>query len=298
MIPLELFKHTLQCHTAPHLMHQVAKRTHEVKATGCSCFDLVSQVHTSSRKGTKFPLDNWGKAFRMRRVACRVSITGSSRARRWTTIRSVQSRVSARWHAAHKSASLASSVLMKKQDIEDPSRRSSKKGLGIGATSVGALLLIAASQTGGQVFNWGGSSDDNWNNYLNWSPGSAPADFPNQPGESAIFGDPTNSLSPTLNQTPPPSTTTGNVTIDSITFNANAGAFTIQTNGQTLTLVGAGIVNNSANVQRINNNNLGVSDQGEQFSETALRQARRQLPTAASAVPRRSLTYRMPGMRR
>src|SRR4029077_15465690 len=36
-------------------------------------------------------------------------------------------------------------------------------------------------------------------------------------------------------------------------FNSNAGAFSIQTNGQVLTLVGAGIINNSGIAQVINN---------------------------------------------
>ena len=43
------------------------------------------------------------------------------------------------------------------------------------------------------------------------------------------------------------------VTIESVTFNADADAFTIQNGGNTFTLQGAGVVNNSGRVQTINN---------------------------------------------
>ena len=72
-------------------------------------------------------------------------------------------------------------------------------------------------------------------------PGFAPVNA----GDTATFNTSTHT-SPTLS---------ANVTIDSITFNLGASPFTIQTNGRVLTLLGVGIVNNSGNVQTINNNN-------------------------------------------
>jgi autotransporter-associated beta strand protein len=64
--------------------------------------------------------------------------------------------------------------------------------------------------------------------------------------DTATFDTSTNT-SPTLS---------ANVTIDSITFNSNAGAFSIQTNGHVLTLLGVGIVNNSGSVQTIINSTV------------------------------------------
>jgi len=45
----------------------------------------------------------------------------------------------------------------------------------------------------------------------------------------------------------------GDVTIDSMTFNSGADAFTIETNGNSFSFVGVGIVNNSAQTQTIIN---------------------------------------------
>ena len=88
---------------------------------------------------------------------------------------------------------------------------------------------------------WLGNVSSDWNSGTNWIGGNAPVNFP----DTATFNTSTNT-SPTLS---------ANVTIDSITFNPGASAFTIQTNGRVLTLLGVGIVNNSGNVQTINNNN-------------------------------------------
>ena len=86
-----------------------------------------------------------------------------------------------------------------------------------------------------------------WNSGINWSGGSAPVN----PGDTATFATSTQS-SPTLS---------GNVTITSITFNPGASAFSIQLAGVDLTLQlqGVGIINDSRNVQTINNSGLRSS---------------------------------------
>lgn len=79
-----------------------------------------------------------------------------------------------------------------------------------------------------------------WNTGTNWSTSPvAPVD----PGDTATFNTSTvTSL-----------TLLGNATVESITFNPGASAFTIDTNLNALTIQGAGIVNNSANAQTITN---------------------------------------------
>ena len=80
--------------------------------------------------------------------------------------------------------------------------------------------------------------NSNWNTNFNWN-----TNAPVNPDDTATF---TNSTitTPTLSS---------NVTIESITFASGADAFTILTGTNTLTLQGAGIVNNSTNVQTIIN---------------------------------------------
>ena len=99
---------------------------------------------------------------------------------------------------------------------------------------------------------WLGNVSSDWNTGTNWIGGNAPV----IPNDTATFNTSTNT-SPTLS---------ANVTIDSITFNPGASAFTIQTSGNVLTLQGVGIVNNSGSVQTIINNNFtsdGVSFVGQ-----------------------------------
>src|SRR5208282_980772 len=82
---------------------------------------------------------------------------------------------------------------------------------------------------------------NNWNSGFNWS--TSPS-APVNPGDTATFNTSTvTSL-----------TLSGNVTVESITFRPGASAFTITTNGNVLTIEGAGIVNNSGATQRINDN--------------------------------------------
>jgi outer membrane autotransporter protein len=85
--------------------------------------------------------------------------------------------------------------------------------------------------------------DNDWNLDNNWTPATAPVN----PGDTARFG--TSQLtSPTLS---------GSVTVDSITFLPGASLFTIDTNGEALAISGAGIVNNSGQIQSIVNNPVG-----------------------------------------
>ncbi len=84
----------------------------------------------------------------------------------------------------------------------------------------------------------------NWNSGENWQPTNAPVN----PGDTASFNTSTNTV-PTLSPAP------NVVTINSITFNPGASAFTIQ-NGVFLTLQGVGIVNNSGVAQTINNSSF------------------------------------------
>ena len=91
---------------------------------------------------------------------------------------------------------------------------------------------------------WLGNVSSDWNLGTNWIGGNAPV----TPNDTAIF-DASINTSPTLS---------ANVTIDSITFNPGASAFTIQTNGHVLTLLGVGIVNDSGSVQTIINSTVVV----------------------------------------
>ena len=109
-------------------------------------------------------------------------------------------------------------------------------------TTIGSWSLDINATVPSTLATWlNAPASADWNTGTNWSGGIAPVN----PGDTATFNTSTNT-SPTLS---------ANVTIDSITFNLGASAFTIQTNGRVLTLVGVGIVNNSGNVQTINNNN-------------------------------------------
>ena len=112
-------------------------------------------------------------------------------------------------------------------------------------TTIGSWSLDINATVPSTLATWlNAPASADWNTGSNWlsvPPGFAPVNA----GDTATFG--------TSTQTSP--TLSANVTIDSITFNLGASPFTIQTNGRVLTLLGVGIVNNSGNVQTINNNN-------------------------------------------
>jgi hypothetical protein len=119
---------------------------------------------------------------------------------------------------------------------------------GIPVTSIHAFLVVLSLfvATPTQVFAvdavWllnPGSGD--WNTGSNWS--TSPT-APVNPGDTATFN--------TSGQTS--LTLSGNATVESITFQPGASAFTISNNQNVLTVQGAGIVNNSGNTQTNINN--------------------------------------------
>ncbi len=73
-------------------------------------------------------------------------------------------------------------------------------------------LVLSTMPTPAQAVDWVGGSDD-WNTPANWDPADVPASL----GETATFN--------ALGSTTP--TLSGIVTIDSITFNQGANAYTI-----------------------------------------------------------------------
>jgi outer membrane autotransporter protein len=117
-----------------------------------------------------------------------------------------------------------------------------------GFFALGALLLFVAMAVPvpaqipvNAVWQESPGSGD-WNTGANWTSGIAPVNF----ADTATFNF-SNTTSLFLS---------GDVTIFSITFNAGASAFTINTNGNLLELDGTGIVNNSAASQTIDNSGL------------------------------------------
>ncbi|HEY2714548.1 MAG TPA: putative Ig domain-containing protein [Chthoniobacterales bacterium] len=114
---------------------------------------------------------------------------------------------------------------------------------GLVASSIGALLLFIAMAASALAVDavWltsPGSFD--WNTDANWAPPTAPVN----PGDTATF----NVSSQTLVDL------SADVTIDSITFSSDASSFLIETDfPHSLSLVGAGIVNNSSTTQTILN---------------------------------------------
>ncbi len=96
-----------------------------------------------------------------------------------------------------------------------------------------ALTVVAAAQT------WDGATDANWSTNPNWVSGSGPGLI----GDSVIFAG-SAGLSTTMNT---------NYTLTGLTFSNTAGSFTIgNATGNTLTLAGAGLTNNSASAQTLN----------------------------------------------
>jgi outer membrane autotransporter protein len=83
-----------------------------------------------------------------------------------------------------------------------------------------------------------------WNVGTNWSMSSAPVN----PGDTATFN---TSIQTSLTLSAP-------ATVESITFNPGASAFTINTSGNVLTVQGVGIVNNSGQTLRLINSGAGL----------------------------------------
>jgi hypothetical protein len=109
------------------------------------------------------------------------------------------------------------------------------------------LLLVAmpaAALAVDAVWNANPSSSF-WNDDFDWTPASAPE----HAGDTATF----NTSNVTSLQL------SGGVTIDSMTFNAGASAFSIDTSGNSFSFVGHGIANNSGVAQRIVSGNGGTA---------------------------------------
>jgi hypothetical protein len=128
------------------------------------------------------------------------------------------------------------------------STRLNKKRPGILATSMRALLvavsLFLATSTQALAVDavWLPNPGSGvWNTGSNWS--TSPI-APVNPGDTATFN--------TSTQTS--LTLSSNATVESITFQPGASAFTVGTTGNVLTVQGAGILNNSVRTQAIINN--------------------------------------------
>jgi len=116
------------------------------------------------------------------------------------------------------------------------------KNRGFVATVLGALLLFVAIAAPALAVDalWDmnpGSGE--WNMGENWTGGTAPVN----PGDTATFN--TSTMTSLF--------LSGGVTIDSMTFNAGASAFQIDTAGNSFSFVGVGIINNSGVTQTIIN---------------------------------------------
>jgi autotransporter-associated beta strand protein len=115
------------------------------------------------------------------------------------------------------------------------------------ASSSGSTSFSLTIVAGNDVWN-GAGANANWTTGLNWTNGFAPGYI----GDSLEFAGSTQ-LSPNVMNT--------NYSVSGLTFDANAGAFSISSaNGSVLTLSGSGpVVNNSANNQTLN---VTIADAG------------------------------------
>ncbi len=119
-----------------------------------------------------------------------------------------------------------------------------------------ALLIFSADHSAAQTWN-GGGANDNWSTAGNWT-GGVPANPSPAAGTANVFFDGTLRLAPNIDVA---------WNINSLTFNATAGAFTI--GGQQLFLE-AGITDNSTNTQIIMAPlKLGVASASQTFTTVA-----------------------------
>src|SRR5206468_728559 len=118
--------------------------------------------------------------------------------------------------------------------------------------ALGALLLFIAMAAPALAVDsiWNGlvSGTGDWNTNNNWTPATAPV----KAGDTATFNFSSLPLQTLLSLS-------SGVTINSMTFNSGASAFTINTNGNSLSFVGVGIVNRSVNTQTISNDFGGTT---------------------------------------
>jgi hypothetical protein len=101
------------------------------------------------------------------------------------------------------------------------------------------FVLSLVTNAGASSYTWDGGSltDNNWTSGANWAGDLAPETS----GKSVVFAGSTR-LTPNLNT---------NYSVTGLTFSNNAGAFTLGSTGNTLTLAGS-MANESANGQTIN----------------------------------------------
>ncbi|HEV2691609.1 MAG TPA: autotransporter-associated beta strand repeat-containing protein [Verrucomicrobiae bacterium] len=112
------------------------------------------------------------------------------------------------------------------------------------ASNVGSTAPFTVTiNTSSDIWN-GLGANDSWGTSPNWQSGFAPGNV----GDALTFAG-TTRLTPSMD---------ANYTITSLTFDGTAGAFTLNGNGNLLTL-GGGLANNSANTQTLN---LPVADAG------------------------------------
>ena len=133
--------------------------------------------------------------------------------------------------------------------------------IALGTLMVALVISAMPVAAFGQDATWLGQINSNWNSGTNWIGGVAPV----SPSQSAIFDTSTNTLS----------TLSADASIQSITFTTNARPFTIQTGTNTLSLQGAGIVNNSTNVQTIVNSPSTTNEHQRQRRQRQWRQRQR-----------------------
>jgi hypothetical protein len=100
------------------------------------------------------------------------------------------------------------------------------------------LSLLTLPLRAGTTWDGGGGANLNWSSALNWNPDGAPAND----GTAPILFSGNVSLTPNVDAV---------WDIASLTFSNTAGAFTL--GGSQLTIRSAGITNNSANLETINN---------------------------------------------
>lgn len=107
-----------------------------------------------------------------------------------------------------------------------------------------ALLLCSSqslSSAGSATWQLNPASND-WNTPENWTPSTVPnGPFPNGPFDTATFG-PSNVRDVSLS---------AETNVNAIIFDANASAFTINTQSQLLRIFGAGVINHSGSTQNI-----------------------------------------------
>ncbi len=145
----------------------------------------------------------------------------------------------------------ATSIVQNRSAMRTPHTKSERKQTmpqaaikhhGFFATALGALLLVVALAAPAlavdSIWNASPQSGD-WNQGINWNTGMPPV----MAGDTAAFN--TSNITSLF--------LSGDVTIDSMTFNSGADAFSIETNGHSFSFVNGGIVNNSINTQTITN---------------------------------------------